>query len=74
MAAISLIQFQCLNCKTWCRSPISFADSEGFATSTLFGNRFGCPTCRQLVPCNKENMRWSRADGKGGWQGVDTTN
>lgn len=72
MAEISNMQLQCLNCKTWFSSPIQFGDSESFASSHMSGNVFVCPTCRSPVPCNKENMRWVRADGRGGWVGVDT--
>jgi hypothetical protein len=72
MDSIQRVQLQCLSCKTWFFSPIQFSNAHSFDTSMLAGNLFGCPTCRAFVPCNKENMRWVRSDGKGGFVGVDT--
>jgi hypothetical protein len=72
MAELSTMQLQCLACKKWFASPIQFGDSESFESAGMWGNTFGCPSCRQMVPCNKENMRWVRADGKGGFVGNET--
>jgi hypothetical protein len=33
---------------------------------------FGCPACRLKVPFGKANMRWQRADERGGYSGDDT--
>lgn len=71
MTEIRRVELQCLNCKTWFPSPIQFGDTESFERSSLIGNRFGCPVCQTMVPCNKENMRHARTDGKGGWVGTD---
>ncbi len=71
MAEIKRVELQCIQCKTWFPSPIQMGDTGSFETSTLIGNSFGCPSCRTMVPCNKENMRWARSDGKGGWVGAD---
>lgn len=71
MAELKRMELQCLSCKTWFPSPIQFGDSESFESSFLSGNQFGCPVCKSSVPCNKENMRFTRADGKGGWVGKD---
>jgi hypothetical protein len=73
MNEIREMQLQCLNCKTWYRSPIQFKYDENFDTATLQGTRFGCPACATRNPLTKANVRWSRSDGKGGWVGNDTT-
>lgn len=72
MNELKRVELQCLNCKTWFPSPIQFGSDMTFESSTLTGNRFGCPKCGAVVPCNKENMRWSRSDGRGGFVGIDT--
>lgn len=69
--AIDRIELQCAACKQWTNSPIQFKDTETFYRYTLSGNKFDCPHCGALSPCNKENVRFTRADGKGGWVGVD---
>ena len=53
------IQIRCLNnsCKTWFKSPISFATFTTFETCMLIGNRVQCPNCGQMTPCNKENVK-----------------
>ena len=72
MPAISKTEIQCTHCKAWSRSPIQFGSTEAFESSTLIGNRFGCGVCGKMAMCNKENVRYSREDGKGGFVGVDT--
>lgn len=72
MSEIKRIELQCMSCKMWIPSPIQIGDTESFETSKLIGNRFQCTVCGSMSPCNKENMRWARSDGKGGWVGIDT--
>ena len=72
MKPIKRIELQCTHCRTWFPSPIQMGDAETFESSTLIGNRFQCQACGQMSPCNKENMRWTRSDGKGGFVGDDT--
>jgi len=71
MNELKRTELQCMNCKTWFPSPIQFGSQQAFEASTLKGNLFGCPACGRMVPCNQENMRWSRSDGKGGFVGID---
>lgn len=59
-------------CKAWGPSPIGFGSEEAFHSSTLSGNTYDCHVCGTRTPCNKENMRWARSDGKGGFVGKDT--
>lgn len=72
MNPIARMQLQCLSCKTWFSSPIQLGNAASFDSSKLEGNVFACPKCQQWVPCNKENMRWVRSDGRGGFVGIDT--
>ena len=72
MHQIRRVEVQCVHCKTWFPSPIQIGDTDSFDTSTIEGNIVQCPNCHKLSPCNKENMRWVRSDGKGGWVGIDT--
>jgi hypothetical protein len=72
MAEIKRIELQCGACKAWFPSPIQIGDTGSFENSTLIGNKFRCGSCGAMSPCNKENMRWTRSDGKGGWVGIDT--
>lgn len=72
MAEIARIEVQCISCKTWFKSPIQSGTPESFDTSTLEGNNAQCEACGRMSPCNKENMRWARSDGNGGWRGIDT--
>jgi hypothetical protein len=65
-------QLQCLNCKTWFRSPIQVANERGFDNLNMQDCTFGCPACRLKVPFGKANMRWQRADERGGYSGDDT--
>ena len=67
MAEIRRVELQCKSCKTWFPSPVQCGDTDSFDSSTLFGNVFGCPAGGQFVSCNKENLRQTRSDGKGGW-------
>lgn len=73
MPEIKRIEIRCMSCKTWLPSPIHLGSSETFNTSTLIGNTVRCPSCGTMTACNKENMRWTRSDGKGGFVGIDTT-
>ncbi|MDH0867370.1 hypothetical protein [Mitsuaria sp. GD03876] len=68
---LKLQQFQCTECKTWAMAPFQFGDEETAMSATVFGNKISCPACGRLVSCNKENMRWARSDGKGGFVGDD---
>lgn len=72
MEKITAIQILCLNreCVKWFNSPIFFEDMDSLMTSTMFGNKAECPHCRELTPCNKENMRVKSE--KGGFRGLDT--
>lgn len=65
-----IAQFQCLKCQTWSNSPIQFGDMATFLSTSMAGNTYQCPSCNNMVPCNKENMRFS--DGKTGFVGEDT--
>lgn len=71
MPKIDKIDLQCAACKQWSSSPIMFGDTESFMSSTMIGNTFKCPHCGSKSPCNKENVKFSRADGKGGFVGVE---
>ena len=66
------VQIQCLYCKKWFHSPISFGEFETFDTSTLDGNTVSCPHCRKMTGCNKENIRVHTKNGKAGFVGVET--
>ena len=68
---LKLQQFQCLNCRTWRTAPIQFGDEETANDTVVYGNTFSCGACGATVPCNKENMRWARSDGMGGFVGDD---
>jgi hypothetical protein len=46
----------CPNCKEIFKSPIAFGNRKAFESATLIGNTTNCPKCKQIVPCNKENM------------------
>jgi hypothetical protein len=73
MSDINVMQLRCTRCKGWFTSPWQFADERGFDTAFMAGNLTNCPHCANMVPCNKENVRWVRSDGRGGYVGNDTT-
>lgn len=72
MSKTKSIEIKCLNpnCKSWFPSPIFFEGLETFDSSSLSGNTVNCPYCQEIVPCNKENMRFRAIDG--GFKGNDT--
>lgn len=70
--SLKYVQFQCSNCRAWFSSPIGFTDDAAFDSSTVNRMLAQCQACGQVVACRKENMRWVRSDGKGGFVGIDT--
>ncbi len=58
-------EVRCLNCHRWFRSGVGFGSHEIFKNSTLYENLQGCPWCRKMTPCNKENMRFVENMGEG---------
>jgi hypothetical protein len=54
----------CEHCKTWFRSPINLGSLKSFDAARIWGNRVGCPKCKQMTGCNKENTR-VRGDNEG---------
>jgi len=65
MSENNTCEIRCLNCHQWFRSGIGFGSYESFKRSTLYGNLQGCPWCRTMTPCNKENMRFIEDIGDG---------
>ncbi|MDT3497169.1 hypothetical protein NLU03_22965 [Bacillus toyonensis] len=70
MSHVKTVEIQCTKCKTWFPSPIFFGDMNSFDTSILVGNTVSCPSCGNMVKCNKENMRVRSKDG--GFTGNET--
>lgn len=70
MADTKTVEIRCLKCNRWFRSPIFFGSLETLESAAMSGNLVQCPHCRDMTPCNKENMRL-RAEG-GGFVGNDT--
>lgn len=72
MQPLKRVEMQCIACKSWFPSPIQMGSMEALLSTFTAGNITNCPSCGRMVPCNKENMRVTRSDGKGGWVGDDT--
>ena len=70
-AATKIIEFRCLKCGQWDRSPFFFDGELSFDAGTMEGCKAGCRNCGELVPCNKENMR-VRFENGGGFKGNET--
>ena len=70
MSKTKSIEIRCQHCREWFPSPIFFADSQSFDTSSLFNNLAQCPHCGRMTGCDKDNFRARFEDG--GFKGVET--
>ena len=66
MTAISDVRIRCGHCRAVFPCPVDFADLESLESAIAAGLQATCPSCGQVVNCNKENMMWRHADGSGG--------
>jgi len=66
MTAISDVRIRCGHCRAVFPCPVDFAHLESLESAIAAGLQATCPSCGQVVNCNKENMMWRHADGSGG--------
>ncbi|HZK70169.1 MAG TPA: hypothetical protein VFD03_01435 [Clostridia bacterium] len=58
-------EIKCSKHNIWFPSPINFGNDEDFDETKLWGNRVECPVGREIISCNKENMRFDYRDDGG---------
>ena len=66
MAAIKDVKIKCGHCGSVFRAGIQFGDTESMESAITSGNTQQCPSCGQMVHCNKENMAYTLLDKFGG--------
>lgn len=71
MPDIGKVTVKCAHCGTVFDSPLFFDATETFDSGDVSGVQVQCPACGKMVHGNKENMRYVRADEKGGFLGND---
>lgn len=58
-------QIKCKDHGIWFNSPIFFGTPQAYNNAITYGNLVTCPCGGEMVPCNKDNMRFEFRDGDG---------
>ena len=66
MKKVTGIKIKCGHCGVRGDSPIGFTTESSFNTISLIGAKYQCPSCQEMMHCNKENLSIIYDDGTSG--------
>jgi len=59
-------QIKCKEHSIWFDSPIYLGTPQAYCNVFTSGNLTNCPLGGEMIPCDKDNMRFEFRDGNGG--------